>query len=57
MANQREVRQYILAVNEDYINNYLTVEKFAEHNGLLKNEAIEFLELADKISNHKHPEE
>ena len=40
----------------DYVNDYLTVETFAEHNGLTDDEAKELLALAKKVALHPHPE-
>lgn len=41
----------------DYWNNYLTVDKFAEHHGLTKVQAESFLRLGKKVFNSKHPED
>jgi len=53
----RELREVIIEYYLDRINNYLSHEKFAEHNGLTKEQTVQFLQLADKIFNSKHPEE
>lgn len=50
-------RTYLIDLYLDYINNYLTIEKFAEHNGLHNKEAKNLLNLAAIIYEAKHPEE
>lgn len=52
----REARDYLIGLDLDFINNYLTVEKFAEHNGLLVDEAGQLLALAREVASHEHPE-
>jgi hypothetical protein len=39
-----------------FINDYLTPEKFAEHNGLTDEEGRELINLCRKIASHPHPE-
>ena len=53
----KQIRDYILEVYADFINNYLTIERFAEHNGLTNKQAKQFLDLAQSIFDSKHPEE
>jgi hypothetical protein len=50
------MREILIETYMDFINNYLTVEKFAEHNGLLDAEAKVLLELARWVAEHPHPE-
>ena len=40
----------------DFVNNYLTIEKFAEHHGLYVNEAQTLINLGKQINNRPHPE-
>ena len=40
----------------DYHNNYLTLEKFAEHNGLFIIQARALISLAKSIYLSEHPE-
>lgn len=40
----------------DYVNNYLTVEKWAEHNGLTVEQAQALLAVMRDIANTPHPE-
>ena len=40
----------------DWVNNYLTIEKFAEHNGLYVNEAKTLLIVAKQCFENNHPE-
>ena len=53
----KQVRDYILEIYVDWVNNYLSIEKFAEHNGLTNEQAKQFLGLAQSIFDSKHPEE
>lgn len=52
----KQIRDYIIEQYLDFINNYLTIEKFAEHNGLTSEQAQKFLALAQEIFDSKHPE-
>lgn len=40
----------------DFWNNYLTVERYAECNGLHNDEAEALISLARKVFNTNHPE-
>lgn len=40
----------------DFTNNYLTIARYAEHNGLTTYEAEQLLKLAAIVSDHPHPE-
>jgi hypothetical protein len=40
----------------DWRNHYITVEKFAEHNGLLPVQARVLLEVAATVFHSPHPE-
>lgn len=40
----------------DYVNNYLSIELFAEHRGLTVAEAKMLISLAQSCRNNKHPE-
>lgn len=51
-----QARDYLISLADDFQNNYLTVEKFAEHNGLKDIEACKLLDLARAIRAHAHPE-
>jgi len=46
----------LLAEYLDYINNYLTIDLFAEHRGLYISQAKVLLELAEQVYNTPHPE-
>lgn len=50
------MRDYLNSVYLDYFNNYLTVDKFAEHNGLTYSEALELLKVAKSCHENPHPE-
>ena len=51
-----DARTYLQAVYLDWVNNYLTVEKFAEHNGLTEDQANALISLAGLVFNSPHPE-
>jgi hypothetical protein len=53
----RELRDVLIDVYDDWRNNYLTIEKFAEHNGLLPSEAETLINLCREVVKHEHPEE
>ena len=38
----------------DYINNYLTIEKFAELNGLTEDEALTLIAIGRRINNREY---
>lgn len=40
----------------DYLNNYLTIEKFAEHNGLTKEHAASVLNAGRYVHEGNHPD-
>lgn len=50
------LRDTLEAYYLDFVNNYLTVELFAEHNGLYVHEAQKLLELGKSCHNLKHPD-
>jgi hypothetical protein len=52
----RELRAVMIEYYLDWRNNYLTVEKFAEHNGLHIDQAIDLIRQAKVIFNSTHPE-
>ncbi len=49
-------RESLLEMYFDYINNYLTIEKFAEHRGLYVNEALRLIDLAKRCLESPHPD-
>ena len=52
----RELRPVMIDYYLDWRNNYLTVDKFAEHNGLALDQAIDLIRAAKVIFNSPHPE-
>lgn len=52
----KEARTVLNEIYLDYVNNYITVDKFAEHNGLTAMQACRLLDLAKEIHNTNHPE-
>jgi hypothetical protein len=49
-------RESLLEMYFDYVNNYLTIEKFAEHRGLYVSEALILIDLAKRCLASPHPE-
>ena len=49
-------REQLFKEYTDWVNNYLTVEVFAEHRGLTTGEAKLLLTLGQFCSDHPHPE-
>lgn len=49
-------RSLLEALYLDYFNNYLSVEKYAEHNGLTTEQAEAVLRLARSVHESQHPE-
>jgi len=50
-------REQLFSEYTDWVNNYLTVEKFAEHRGLRVQEAFLLLTLAEICFRDNHPEQ
>jgi hypothetical protein len=50
------MRNTLIAIYLDYVNNYLTCERYAECNGLHDSEARTLIELARTVYNSNHPE-
>jgi hypothetical protein len=49
-------REHLINDYLDYVNNYLTIGKYAEHRGLTVYEASRLVELGRSIYESKHPE-
>lgn len=56
MENKMITREKLINDYLDYVNNYLTIEKFAEHRGLHLNEAELLIKLAESCFTLNHPE-
>jgi hypothetical protein len=52
----KELRSVMIDYYLDWRNNYLTIEKFAEHNGLTALQAADLIRQAKVIFNSPHPE-
>lgn len=50
------VREFAEAVTLDFFNNYMTVEQFAEHNGIHPELAAALLDVCQWIHESPHPE-
>lgn len=49
-------REKLQAEYLEFVNDYLTVAKFAEHRGLTETEAKMLIELGKSCHENKHPE-
>ena len=49
-------RETLSALYLDWVNNYLTIEKFAEHHGLFVGEAQALLKVAQDCFENNHPD-
>ena len=49
-------RTQLIEIYLDYRNNYLTVSKFAEHNGLSLEHGSALIDLARKVFQSEHPD-
>ena len=52
----KEFRGVLIEVYLDYRNNYLTIEKWAEHNGLNRTQGETVLWVAREVFESMHPE-
>ena len=50
------MRDIIINAYLDYLNNYLTIATWAEHNGLTEEQGIKFIELAREIAYTNNPD-
>lgn len=49
-------RETLAAIYLDWVNNYLTIEKFSEHKGLTPAEGLQLVTLAQSCFENHHPE-
>lgn len=52
-----QAREMLINIYLDWVNNYLTIERYAECNGLTEESGYELIMLANRIYNQPHPEE
>ena len=57
LLGDQTMRDELVKTYLDYINNYLTVEKYAEHNGLHVDQAEKLLALSRQVFHSPHPEQ
>jgi hypothetical protein len=50
------MRYRLIEAYIDFINNYLTVEKWAEHNGLTPEQGLVYMDLAREVYYSEHPD-
>lgn len=50
-------REQLQAVYLEWVNDWLTIDRFAEHYGLHKDEAIMLIKLAQSCNQYAHPDE
>lgn len=53
---KQTARDQLIAIYFDWVNNYLTAECFAEHNGLTADQAVALIDLAREVTNSDHPD-
>jgi hypothetical protein len=53
----KTARELLKEVYRDYLNNYITVNCYAERNGLTFKEADELIALARRVCYAPHPEQ
>jgi hypothetical protein len=56
MPKTTTARQALTALYLEYINDFLTVEKFAEHHGITVEQAKVLIPLARSVVTTEHPE-
>lgn len=49
-------RQILIDLYNEYMCEFLTVEVFAEHNGLTTEQGQALIKLAKEVANSRHPE-
>lgn len=49
-------RKVLVEIYLDWMNNYVSVETFADHGGLTYEDAYDLIELARRVFNTNHPE-
>jgi hypothetical protein len=54
---QTSARTYLEALYLSWVNEYLTIDTFAEHHGLTYKQASDLIDLMQSVYNTKHPEE
>ena len=52
----KDMRTVLTDIYLEFRNDYLTVEKYAEHNGLSVNEAENLIKIASDVFYSLHPE-
>ena len=50
------MRNQLIETYLDWVNNYLTIELYAEHHGLTDKQAAALIELGREVFNSNHPE-
>ena len=50
------MRDTLINTYLDYLNNYLTIAKFAEHNGITEAQGATLIALAKSVFESVHPE-
>jgi hypothetical protein len=51
-----QMRDVLVTAYLDYLNNYISVDCYAESNGLTREEGASLIALARTVSWHDHPE-
>lgn len=56
MPMTTQYRELLISIYLDWCNNYISVEKLAEHNGLTKEQGEALVNLARKVTFSNHPD-
>lgn len=52
----QNARNYLENIYLDMVNNYLSIEKWAEHNGITTEQARDLLKVAKRVYDTDHPD-
>jgi hypothetical protein len=52
-----QAREILIALYLEYLNDYVTIDTFAEHHGLRREEAVALVNVARDVFQKCHPEE
>jgi hypothetical protein len=53
---KEQMRNVLINAYRDYLNNYISVARYAECNALTEEQAQDFIRMARQVTNSEHPE-
>lgn len=56
LVNRPDIRHFANVIAREFMNDYLTPEKFAEHNGIHEEDARLLILVCQRITNSIHPD-